>query len=577
MSQEAEHKDFEEAQPKPSKVSKPILALAGAGLVMSLAWVGLSGLKGRRLETISSHNKVELNLPYRGLCTDLTVSEGGKRLSPSAKAIKGGIATLTLELPDGDHDLTLGFQGPIPGLRHVYPYKVVIDRQAPELTVSLGGVRKVQSDLVTTEKELHLELATEVGAQVLLEGRPLEGVKDGGLSLAVPLQPGWNHLLVTAVDAAGNQTQSRHSVFRDAESPEVVWDTTPDQVFNKKQARVELVIKDDGKIQGVSGQVDGSQPVAWHAKENGRWVGVTPDLYEGYHTVQVKAVDQVGNVVNAQRQVVIDSSEALGDAVLGLGARGEDAKLLNDRLVEAGYLPKGTVAGTFTKDTERALKELQKKEGYKITGRAEGQTLAALGPRIYINLSNFSLVLDRPGKKERRWMVASGSYDHPTPTGKFVIWEKVYNPPWLPPKSPWAKDAKPVPPGPDNPLGSRWMGFDWGGVGIHGTNAPWTVGSAASHGCLRMVTSQVEELYDLVEVGTPVTVLGGWEHDPALDKYWPKEKPQTTAKEETKKSEESASTELEKSGTTAETGESPEARRSQKEAGADSSAALANR
>lgn len=575
MSQEAEHKDFEEAEPKPPKVSKPILALAGAGLMMSLAWVGLSGLKGRTHETISSHNKVELNLPYRGLCSDLTVSEAGTLLSPSAKTIKGGIATLTLEFPDGEHDLNLQFQGPIPGLRHVYPYRVVIDRQAPELTVSLGGVRKVQSDLVTTEKEVQLKLATEAGAQVLLEGRPLDGVKDGALSLAVPLEPGWNHLLITAVDAAGNQTQSKHSVFRDAENPEVVWDTTPDQVFNKKQARVELVIKDDGKIVGVSGQVDGSGPIAWHAKENGRWVGVTSDLYEGFHTVHVKAVDQVGNVVNAERQVVIDSSEALGDAVLGLGARGEDAKLLNDRLVEAGYLPKGTIAGTFTKDTERALKELQKKEGYKVTGRAEGETLAALGPRIYINLSNFSLVLDRPGKKERRWTVASGSYDHPTPTGKFVIWEKVYNPPWLPPKSPWAKDAKPVPPGPDNPLGTRWLGFDWGGVGIHGTNAPWTVGSAASHGCLRMVTSQVEELYDLVDVGTPVVVLGGWEHDPALEKYWPKEKPQTTANEE--KTDKSTSADSGKSETTADTEANSQAKRPRQEAGTDNTAALANR
>ena len=76
------------------------------------------------------------------------------------------------------------------------------------------------------------------------------------------------------------------------------------------------------------------------------------------------------------------------------------------------------------------------------------------------------------------------------------------------------------------------MGFDWGGVGIHGTNAPWTVGSAASHGCMRMVTGQVEELFELVEVGTPVVVLGGWEDDPLLERYWPTERPEGEEKKE---------------------------------------------
>lgn len=136
-------------------------------------------------------------------------------------------------------------------------------------------------------------------------------------------------------------------------------------------------------------------------------------------------------------------------------------------------------------------------------------------------------------------MVASGSYDHPTPTGEFVVWEKVTEPTWLPPKSDWAKDAEPIPPGPDNPLGTRWIGFDWGGVGIHGTNAPWTVGSAASHGCLRMVTAEVEELFELVEVGTPVVVLSGSSDDPLVEKYWPANKPS--------QSEESTTDELAKS------------------------------
>ena len=195
-----------------------------------------------------------------------------------------------------------------------------------------------------------------------------------------------------------------------------------------------------------------------------------------------------------------------------------------ERLAEAGYLKAEKFGTVFDKETEEALKKLQEEEGFEVTGRAEGKTLIALGPRIFINLAQFSLVLDRPGKEQKRWMIASGSYDHPTPVGDFVIHEKVPYPTWLPPKSDWAKDAEPIPPGPNNPLGTRWLGFDWGGVGIHGTNAPWTVGSAASHGCLRMVTSEVEELFELVEVGTPVIVLGGWEEDTRLERYWPDKK-----------------------------------------------------
>ena len=255
-------------------------------------------------------------------------------------------------------------------------------------------------------------------------------------------------------------------------------------------------IEDDGRIGGVSGKVDGELPVVWHAKGDGLWVGVTADLHEGVHGISVRAVDQSGRVVSSERQVVVNSSEALGEAVLGLGARGEDVRLLHQRLIEAGYLASDKISDVFDQTTQAALEKLQEAEGFEVTGMAEGETLVALGPRIFINLSTFSLVLDRPGMDEKRWTIASGSYDHPTPVGQFVIYEKVKDPTWLPPKSDWAKDAKPIPPGPDNPLGTRWLGFDWGGVGIHGTNAPWTVGSAASHGCMRIMTGQVEELFE---------------------------------------------------------------------------------
>lgn len=515
MASEMEHKG--------RKLSKSVAAFAAVSLLLGTAWVGSSGLTRGTHEYVSAGNRVELDLRYRGFCSDMTVSSQGQPLPLVVKDVRSGLARLSLDLPEGEHDVEIHFESVVPGLKRDYPFKIVVDKQPPAFEVGIEGPKRVQKALVTTLDKVELKLATDLDAKIFLEDKELTGLENGKLTLTQSLKPGWNRFLLSAVDRAGNKTQSRQAIFRDVSQPEVVWQTAPDQVFPKKQARIEVDFKDDGEIVGVSGTVNGTKAIVWHSKGNGRWVGVTPDLHEGFHSIKVKAVDMAGNVVTGERQVVIDSSETLGEAVLGLGARGQDAKLLNERLVDAGFLPKGTVLGTFSKETEQALRALQKNEGFEITGRAEGETLAALGPRIYINLSNFSLVLDRPGKETRRWTVASGTQDHPTPTGRFVVWEKVDHPTWLPPDSEWAKEAKPIPPGPDNPLGTRWIGFDWGGVGIHGTNAPWTVGSAASHGCLRMVTEQVEELYELVDVGTPVVVLGGWENDPVIKKYWPLE------------------------------------------------------
>ena len=508
---------------KGKKFSKGTAALAGLSLAVGLGWTLSSGLKKEPVPLMTSQEKVEMSLGYRGICRDLEVFSEGRRLEPDVADVRGGLARILLNLEPGEHRLTLKFHGLIPGLEREYPVTVTVDKTPPELTASLADGSKKK--FVTTEESVKLAGRLEEGCELTLEGNSLESTS-GQFESDVQLQPGWNHLLLTATDKAGNSTRERFSVFRDTEDPVIGWETKPDEVFKKKQARIVVQFEDDGSIVGVSGKVDGKEPVQWFAKGDDRWVGVTPELHEGFHQISLKAVDEGGRVVEGARQVIVDSSEALGDAVLGLGARGEDARLLNQRLAEAGYMDPESVSSVFDKKTEKAISELQKAEGYDVAGKAEGKALVALGPRIFINLSNFSLVLDRPGKDQKRWMVASGSYAHPTPVGKFVIHEKVPHPTWLPPKSDWAKDAKPIPPGPGNPLGTRWLGFDWGGVGIHGTNAPWSIGSASSHGCLRMVTGQVEELYELVEVGTPVVVLGGWEEDPALERYWPSKKPE---------------------------------------------------
>ena len=107
-----------------------------------------------------------------------------------------------------------------------------------------------------------------------------------------------------------------------------------------------------------------------------------------------------------------------------------------------------------------------------------------------------------------RWFgVATGRSEYPTPTGDYEVVTKQRNPWWYPPPSDWAKDADPVPPGPGNPLGTRWMGLSAPYVGIHGTPDAASIGYSASHGCIRMRIPDAEWLFQHVEIGTPVFII----------------------------------------------------------------------
>jgi lipoprotein-anchoring transpeptidase ErfK/SrfK len=102
--------------------------------------------------------------------------------------------------------------------------------------------------------------------------------------------------------------------------------------------------------------------------------------------------------------------------------------------------------------------------------------------------------------------VGAAGFD--TPSGLFSIREKQVDPPWHAPNRPWAGPyaGTTVPGGaPDNPLKARWLGIA-SGVGIHGTAEPWSIGSRASHGCIRMRVPDVIDLYPRVPVGAPALI-----------------------------------------------------------------------
>jgi lipoprotein-anchoring transpeptidase ErfK/SrfK len=128
-------------------------------------------------------------------------------------------------------------------------------------------------------------------------------------------------------------------------------------------------------------------------------------------------------------------------------------------------------------------------------------------PVIVIHRGGNRLYLYRGVHYWRTFDVATGQRQYPTPLGRFQIVVMWKNPWWYPPDSPWAKDEKPVPPGPGNPLGTRWMGLSAPGVGIHGTPDPASIGYSVSHGCIRMRISEAEWLFNHVEVGSPVFIV----------------------------------------------------------------------
>jgi lipoprotein-anchoring transpeptidase ErfK/SrfK len=134
-------------------------------------------------------------------------------------------------------------------------------------------------------------------------------------------------------------------------------------------------------------------------------------------------------------------------------------------------------------------------------------TSSSFGPVIVINRHANVLKLYSSTRLVHTFHVATGQAVYPTPSGIFDIVIKEQNPWWRPPPSPWAQGLKPVPPGPGNPLGTRWMGLSASGVGIHGTPNDASIGYSESHGCIRMHIPDAEWLFTHVAVGTPVVIL----------------------------------------------------------------------
>ncbi len=202
-------------------------------------------------------------------------------------------------------------------------------------------------------------------------------------------------------------------------------------------------------------------------------------------------------------------------------ARAFDSKPANARIVLRGLRPRATRSSFGRKVFGSSLRTTITSELRSNHRERIAVPVKILRPRVTRRDLGFAIVIRRASNElflyhgsgpkgmlvERKFGVATGMASYPTPLGSFTIVDKQRDPWWYPPDSDWAAGAQPVPPGPGNPLGTRWMGLSEPLIGIHGTPDAASIGYSASHGCIRMLVSEAEWLFERVEESTPVFIL----------------------------------------------------------------------
>jgi lipoprotein-anchoring transpeptidase ErfK/SrfK len=199
----------------------------------------------------------------------------------------------------------------------------------------------------------------------------------------------------------------------------------------------------------------------------------------------------------------------------GLG-KGLDRKALDARIVLKGVKPRAVES-----QEGRILRKLAAGRAIRTALATNSRAPIRLGfeiqkPKVDSAELDEAVVILRGSNKlfffdkaryVRSFGVATGQAAFPTPLGNYEIVNLQRNPWWYPPPSDWAAESEPVPPGPGNPLGTRWMGISSPYVGIHGTPDSASIGYSASHGCIRMRIPDAEWLFRHVEIGTPVFII----------------------------------------------------------------------
>lgn len=446
-----------------------------------------------------------LTLDIKGMSKlkDVAVTLDGDDVTANA-TIRGDSLTLRPQsLSDGEHTVVFTARSSNLFRRDVREdLHFTVDTNIPELEFAddLEKKGQINSDPATFSgtSEPYAMIAVAAG-EISASG---QADAAGDFAVSADLPDGASEVVVTASDRAGNARRKRFQVYVDAQPP-VLKTTQLDKVIKRSGVKIRVNATDQLGVPTVKLMLDGEERELTGSADKARF-GVK-GLAQGRHVLVVTAEDKGGNVVTSKQTFVVDSTERFGSAVLWPGSRGKDVKELQGKLAEADVYS-GKKSGRYDGATEKAVRKLQEKYGLEVDGIVGGNVLIALSGKIVIDLSELKLYLYRGDKLVDSYRIAAGQAAYPTPTGTYVVTNMQMNPTWYPPNSEWAKDAKPIPPGITNPLGTRWIGTSAPAVGIHGTPDDYSVGTYASHGCIRMHIWEVEELYERVVVGLPVII-----------------------------------------------------------------------
>jgi hypothetical protein len=485
-------------------VAAVLVTVGAAGAWLGTQYTAQARVVGKgQTRLATSKPPLRLLVENASSLRDVRVTMDGFDLSRYARTDGRGIVVRGINVEDGWHRVRFtahqkGLFGPAVDRR----FGVLVDTRKPLLQLSPtpgGGFRSNVQIAGRTDRGATVEVAWK-GA-----GKPIQIVaRDGAFALRPPLDDGSYALRITAIDAAGNRKVTWRKVEVDSTPPELSLRQLG--VLGSNDPTIRGTLKDssplrvtatlDNRAAGLTGGVRGTGP----------WKIELHDLTEGEHELSLSVTDAAGNTSTTHRTFTVDSIERLREGyTLGPGARGKDVIQLQRRLRSEG-LWKGPFSRFYNDRTMRAVKLYQARLGMVHDGLATPAVITASSGKIIVKLSKFRMWLIKDGKRVFTAKIATGAPGYATPLGRFAIIQMAKNPTWIPPNSPWAAGLEPIPPGPGNPLGSRWIGTSAPAVGFHATPNRGSIGSAASHGCMRMYQEDVEKLYELVAVGMPIEI-----------------------------------------------------------------------
>jgi len=499
-------------------------------LVEAMTAVHLGGLTPSQGAFVPSQNVgvVAVAPNLRQGSTGVRLLVDGQQVPPEQLQVLDGRVQADVKLAEGIHRVDVEYRSSNPFARRLEKVALFqVDTVAPVVDVR----EPFPSASVPDPTTPFLATFNEPAAAVLLvDGRSILLAKEGNGAIGqLKLKEGKHAIGLRVTDPAGNTTVKEWVATADFTAPRMSLAGWPGGSWDVGTADLTIVGKDnlpdglklkatlDGapvKVTETAGSA--SKPTKIKRTTGSGSVSVSrrdrvftahmENVPEGKHVAVVTLVDAGGHAVGQKQSFLVDSTEQFGERPLAAGARGQDVKDFQKALAAKGFY-KGPQTGSFDTKTADGLVAFKNARGISPATRVlDKTTLSRFVKAIKINRADCRLYLIDEGKVVKTYDVAVGQSAYPTPSGSYKIIEKEVDPTWDPPSSPWAAGLGPIPPGPGNPLGTRWMGTSAPAIGIHGTYNDGSIGTHASHGCIRMHIPDVEQLYELVYIGTPVTI-----------------------------------------------------------------------